>query len=167
MMKRRTILLLLAFALFLCLSPNPAWASAPATEAPVELRTIVPDGVTEIDLQTVLGDDVLEVMDVWLLNADVGVILRYLQVDDKMILCVVVMKLSFGMYRIVQSFLGRLFYTHIIHIRRNGRAPVSALCLIRKTYVGMTPTSPISRYQVLPVNPEHKHGIEHYNAQYL
>ena len=45
-------------------------------EALAELPTAVPDGVTEIDLRTALGDDVLTVEDAWMLNADVSVILR-------------------------------------------------------------------------------------------
>lgn len=40
-----------------------------------ELRTVVPDGVREIDLRPVLGGDVLNAWHAWMLNADVCVIL--------------------------------------------------------------------------------------------
>ena len=47
-------------------------------EALAELLIAVPDGVTEIDLRMVLGDDVLAVEDAWMLNTDASVILRQL-----------------------------------------------------------------------------------------
>ena len=42
----------------------------------VELRTVVPEGVTEIDLRTILGGDALDVKDAWMLSSNVCVILR-------------------------------------------------------------------------------------------
>ena len=45
-------------------------------EALAEPLTAVPNGVTEIDLRTALGDDALTVEDAWMLNADVSVIIR-------------------------------------------------------------------------------------------
>ena len=50
-----------------------------AEEALAEPPTVVPEGVTEIDLRAVLGGDALDVEDAWMLNADVSVILRRLQ----------------------------------------------------------------------------------------
>jgi hypothetical protein len=49
-----------------------------AEGALAELLTVVPEGVTEIDLRTVFGDDVTDVEDAWMLNADICVILQQL-----------------------------------------------------------------------------------------
>jgi hypothetical protein len=43
-----------------------------------ELHTTVPEGVTEIALRTVLGDDAADIRDAWMLNADICVLLRSL-----------------------------------------------------------------------------------------
>lgn len=53
------------------------------TDSLAELRTIVPEGVTEIDLRAILGDDVLDVENAWMLNADICVILRFLPGDGE------------------------------------------------------------------------------------
>ena len=47
-----------------------------STESPAEIRTIVPEGVREIDLRKPLGDAASFVVDSWMLNADVCVILQ-------------------------------------------------------------------------------------------
>jgi len=47
-------------------------------EAFTERLTAVPEGVTEIDLRTALGEDVLTVEDAWMLNEDISVIIRQL-----------------------------------------------------------------------------------------
>ncbi len=82
-MKMRLGFLLLALSLFLCLLQSPAYAKTLPSgrvnaDSSIERRTIVPEGVTEIDLRTVLGDDALDVNEVWMLNADVCIILREL-----------------------------------------------------------------------------------------
>ncbi len=69
-MKKRLVLPLMALSLLLCLFQSPANA-----DSRVDSR-IVPEGATEIDLRTVLGDDVLDVERAWMLSADVCVILR-------------------------------------------------------------------------------------------
>jgi len=82
-MKKRLILLLFVLPLFLCLVKSPAHAQtspvsskALSADSKAARRTIVPEGVTEIDLQVALGEDVYDVEDAWMLNADVCVILR-------------------------------------------------------------------------------------------
>lgn len=72
-MKKQLVLSLLVLALLVCLYQNPAYA---------ELRTIVPEGVREIDLRTVLGDDALEVSEAWMLNTDIFVCLRNQPEDE-------------------------------------------------------------------------------------
>ena len=44
-----------------------------------ELRTVVPEGVTEIDLRTILGDDALDIRDAWMLSADICMVNRSLR----------------------------------------------------------------------------------------
>ncbi len=71
-MKKRWRLPLLAVALFLCLFRGPAYAEEPKEEP----RTVVPEGVTEIDLGAVLGEDARDIVEVWMLNTDVCAILQ-------------------------------------------------------------------------------------------
>lgn len=70
-MKRRLVLLLFVLSLLLCLFQSPAYA-----EIPPAGRTVVPEGVTEIDLRTALGDGVADVEYAWMLNADICVLIR-------------------------------------------------------------------------------------------
>ena len=93
-MKKRSVLLLLVLSLFLCLVKSPAHAEISpvgreevSADLPMELRTVVPEGVTEIDLRVALGDDASGVHDAWMLNADILVILRDLSEagDDEII----------------------------------------------------------------------------------
>lgn len=81
-MKKRLVLPLLVLSLFLYLFQSPAHAETTpvsregsSTDSPVERRTVVPEGVTEIDLRVALGDGVSDVYGAWMLNADVLVIL--------------------------------------------------------------------------------------------
>lgn len=84
-MKKRLVQLLLVLPLFLCLYHDLTYAETwpisrevLTAESPVELHTIVPDGVTEIDLQVALGDGAADVEDAWMLNTNVCVILQRL-----------------------------------------------------------------------------------------
>lgn len=47
-----------------------------------ELQTLVPEGVTEIDLRDILGDEAMDVKDAFMLNSDICVILKSLQEDE-------------------------------------------------------------------------------------
>ena len=47
-----------------------------------ELHTVVPEGVTEIDLSTIFGDDVQYIEDAWMLNANICAILQRLKFDE-------------------------------------------------------------------------------------
>lgn len=67
MMKKRVALLPLVLSVFLCLFLSPAHGEDSETKP----RTFVPEGVTEIDLRTVLGDDALEVVDAWTQNGEI------------------------------------------------------------------------------------------------
>ncbi len=93
-MKKRLVLLLLVLSLFPCLVISPARAEISpvsrkelSADSPLELRTVVPEGVTEIDLRVALGDGASDVHDAWMLNADICVILRDLSEagDDELI----------------------------------------------------------------------------------
>ena len=82
-MKKRLVLLPTVLTLFLYLFTSPAHAQTSpvsnkdlSADSKVALRTIVPECVTEIDLKAALGEDVYDVEDAWMLNADVCVILR-------------------------------------------------------------------------------------------
>ncbi len=82
-MKKRLIFLLFFLFLFQSLVKSPARAeSSPVSSEELSanskaaLYTVVPEGVTEIDLKVALGDGVYDVEDAWMLNADICVILR-------------------------------------------------------------------------------------------
>lgn len=73
-MKKQTVFWLLTLTLFLCLFQSPAQAKSPAA---------LPEGVTEIDLRTVLGNDAKEIAEVWIINENVCAILRESYIDCK------------------------------------------------------------------------------------
>lgn len=82
-MRKGLTFLLLILSLFPCLVKSPTQAQTSpvsreelSADSKAEIRTVVPEGVTEIDLKVALGDDVYDVSDAWMLNADVCVILR-------------------------------------------------------------------------------------------
>lgn len=104
-MTKRWMLLTLVLSLFLCLLPCAACAGAwPASREDIaadlfeayaypredprvadsltELRTVVPEGVTEIDLHAFLGDDVRYVYDAWMLREEVFAILLSLPMEN-------------------------------------------------------------------------------------
>ena len=100
-MVKRAVLLLLVFFQFLGLFQCPVYAMAtgidgqkeqavtnpekadggPEADAFEEIRATLPEGVTEIDLRTVLGEDAQDIADAWMLNADTCVLLRYVPDD--------------------------------------------------------------------------------------
>lgn len=87
-MKKRWVLPLLVLTLFLCLLQSPAhgeaWpASREGADSLAELHTIVPEGVTEIHLRTILGDDVQRVGDAWMLRENVYVLLLWSTEEDQ------------------------------------------------------------------------------------
>jgi hypothetical protein len=67
-MKKRPLLLLLVFSLFLYPFQSPAHAAG-------EHRTTLPEGVTEIDLRTVLCEDAADLENAWMLNSDICILL--------------------------------------------------------------------------------------------
>ena len=75
-MIKRWMLLTLVLSLFLCLLPCAACAGAlpascedpRAADSLTEQPTVVPEGVTEIDLHAFLGDDVRYAYDAWMLR---------------------------------------------------------------------------------------------------
>ncbi len=84
------MLLVLSLCLFQSLAhadTSPAGRDELSAGSKVKLRTVVPEGVTEIDLRVALGDDASDVHGAWMLNADVCVILRQLSEagDDEII----------------------------------------------------------------------------------
>lgn len=86
-MKNRSVHLLLILTLFLCLFQGLAHAetgpvSREGVDSLVELNTIVPDGVTEIDLRIALGDDAREVKEAWMQSADICILLRSQPEDE-------------------------------------------------------------------------------------
>ena len=89
-----SLAVLLALSLCLCLFLSPAYAESPpagneetSADSSAELRTVVPEGVTEIDLRVILGDGAAGVNYAWMLNADTCVLLRELNEagDDEII----------------------------------------------------------------------------------
>lgn len=68
-MKKRWFLVFVSLALCLCLMPNQAHRT-------IAQDTTLPDGVTEIDLQTILGDDAIDIKEAWMPNADICILLR-------------------------------------------------------------------------------------------
>ena len=88
-MKKHLGHLLLVLPLFLCLFQSPAHAETLpvsreklSTDSLAELRTVVPEGVTEIDLRVILGDDAREVKKAWMQNADICILLRSQPEDE-------------------------------------------------------------------------------------
>lgn len=74
-MKKHIRLLILALSLFHCLFPGLAHVEAGQ-------GTVVPKGVTEIDLRTIVGDGAADVRAAWMPNADICILLRS-QPEDK------------------------------------------------------------------------------------
>lgn len=74
-MKKQRVLPLLVLVLFPYLFQSLAYASSNPESMDMDRRAIIPAGVTKIDLRTVLGDEVLDAENAWMLRADVYVIL--------------------------------------------------------------------------------------------
>ena len=84
-MKKRPVLLILIFSLLLCLPCSPVHAETSpvspddtSADVPAEQRTIVPEGVQEIDLRDAFKDGAADVHHAWMLNADTCVLLKEL-----------------------------------------------------------------------------------------
>ena len=83
-MIKRSVLLLSVLTLCLYLFQSPAYAGSDPglLDSQAKPRTVVPEGVTEIDLRTYLGDAAAGIAGAWMLRENVYVLLLWLAMDE-------------------------------------------------------------------------------------
>jgi len=83
-MKKRWVLLFLVFTLFLSLFQCPAHAGGDPrlADSRTKPHTVVPEGVTEIDLRTFFGDAAGDISDAWVLRESIYAVLLWLEGDE-------------------------------------------------------------------------------------